>query len=105
MVRSAHPQNAPASPAEPETYEQFSVQIGAKSRIVLPAAVRERLGLAEGDRLILRVYPDNTITIISRKEAAARAAGMFRHIAPGVSLADELIRDRREEARRESRSK
>jgi AbrB family looped-hinge helix DNA binding protein len=63
------------------------VQLGAKSRIVLPARVRERLCLAEGDRLILRVHLDNTITLFSRREAARRAYGVFTHVAPGISLA------------------
>ena len=38
----------------------------------------------------------------SRREAVRRARGLFAHIAPGESLVDELIAERREEARRES---
>jgi hypothetical protein len=36
-----------------------------------------------------------------RCAAAERMRGMFAHVAPGVSLADELIADRRAEARAE----
>jgi hypothetical protein len=36
-----------------------------------------------------------------RKAAIERTRGMFAHLAPGTSLADELIADRRAEARAE----
>jgi hypothetical protein len=39
-----------------------------------------------------------------RREAAEQLRGMFAHVAPGVSLADELIADRRAEVRAEERA-
>jgi hypothetical protein len=39
-----------------------------------------------------------------RRAAAERMRGMFAHVAPGVSLADELIADRRAEARAEAQA-
>ena len=36
-----------------------------------------------------------------RNVAIERTSGMFAHLAPGVSLADELIADRRAEVRAE----
>jgi len=38
-----------------------------------------------------------------RRAAAERMLGLFADVAPGVSLADELIADRRAEARAEDR--
>ena len=38
---------------------------------------------------------------VERRAAIERTRGMFAHLAPGVSLADELIADRRAEARAE----
>lgn len=38
-----------------------------------------------------------------RREAAERMRGMFAHLAPGRNLSDELIADRRAEARAEDR--
>ncbi|HEU4906261.1 MAG TPA: hypothetical protein VFT19_09125 [Solirubrobacterales bacterium] len=38
-----------------------------------------------------------------RRAAAEQMRGMFAHVAPGVSLADELIADRRAEVRSEER--
>jgi hypothetical protein len=39
---------------------------------------------------------------VERRVAIERTRGMFAHLAPGESLADELIADRRAEARAES---
>jgi hypothetical protein len=39
-----------------------------------------------------------------RREAAEQMCGMFAHVAPGVSLADELIADRRAEVRAEEQA-
>jgi hypothetical protein len=40
---------------------------------------------------------------MERRAAIERTRGMFAHLAPGESLADELIADRRAEARAEDR--
>ncbi len=44
------------------------------------------------------------VVIKRRREAAEQMRGMFAHVAPGVSLADELIADRRAEVRAEERA-
>ncbi|WP_117236632.1 AbrB/MazE/SpoVT family DNA-binding domain-containing protein [Thermus sediminis] len=80
---------------------QYLTHLGAKGRIVLPAEVRKVLGLKEGDRLLLRVREDGAIELLSAREVARRAKGMFAHVAPGQSLADELLTERREEAGQE----
>ncbi|MDM7324086.1 MAG: AbrB/MazE/SpoVT family DNA-binding domain-containing protein [Thermus sp.] len=79
----------------------FTVQLGSKGRVVLPAEVREALGLKEGERLLLRQGPEGTLELVSFRQIARRARGLWRNLAPGESLVEELIRDRREEARRE----
>lgn len=44
-------------------------------------------------------------SVVKRRRAAAeQMRGMFAHLAPGVSLADELIADRRAEVRAEERA-
>lgn len=50
--------------------------------MVLPAAVRERLGLKEGDKLVLTMQPDGSVKLLSRREAVRRARGLFAHVAP-----------------------
>jgi len=39
-----------------------------------------------------------------RSAAIERTSGMFAHLAPGISLADELIADRRAEVRAEEQA-
>ncbi|HAR69473.1 MAG TPA: AbrB family transcriptional regulator [Thermus scotoductus] len=79
----------------------YVVQVGSKGRVVLPAEVREALGLREGDRLLLRWREEGILELVSFREVAHRARGLLKGLAPGVNLVDELIRDRREEARKE----
>jgi hypothetical protein len=43
-------------------------------------------------------------TAKQRRAAAERTRGMFAHLAPGVSMADELIAERRAEAQAEERA-
>ncbi len=81
--------------------ETYTLTVGDRGRLVLPASVRRDLGLKKGDRVSLKVDADGEMRLISFREAARRARGMYAHLAPGRSLVDELIAERREEARRE----
>ena len=67
----------------------------------MPSALRERLGLREGDRLVMTVQPDGSVSMVSLREAVRRMEGMYAHLAPNRSLVDELVAERREEAHRE----
>jgi AbrB family looped-hinge helix DNA binding protein len=81
--------------------ESYVVVVGERGRVVLPAALRRRLSIRPGDRLILTVEPEGTCHLVSAREQAGRLLGMYQDLAPGRSLTDELIAERREEARRE----
>lgn len=77
------------------------VQISAQGRLVIPAALRKALNLKPGDRLIARKEGESLV--LERREAIEkRLWDMFSHIPKDVSLVDELIAERRAEARRES---
>src|SRR5712692_5884145 len=90
-----------ASPVvEPSVY---SVTMADRGRLVLPAEVRERLNINEGDRLAVILEQDGTIKLQTRAVAIRNLRGAFKHLAPGRSLVDELIAERRREAAMEER--
>jgi AbrB family looped-hinge helix DNA binding protein len=77
------------------------IRIGEKGRIIIPAAMREALGIAEGEMLMLHVV-DGELRIATRESRLRRAREWARqNIPPGVSLADELNAERREAAKYE----
>ncbi len=83
------------------TAERFTLSLGERGRIVLPAPLRRRLGLQRGDRLIVTLDAEGGFRAVSAREQAQRLFGFYRDLAPGRSLAEELIAERREEAQRE----
>ncbi|MGH8248165.1 MAG: AbrB/MazE/SpoVT family DNA-binding domain-containing protein [Gammaproteobacteria bacterium] len=87
---------------EPEVVETHGLQLGNRGRLVLPAKVRRRLKLRQGDRMVLIVHSDGSLRLASLRDQVKKVQGMFSHLNAGGSLVDELIRERREEARREN---
>ncbi len=84
-------------PATPRS----ELRMGKQGRIVVPAEIRESLGLSEGDRLIARVE-DGALYLATVRANLDRARRIVRqHVAADRSLVDELIADRRAEANRE----
>lgn len=67
-----------------------AVTVGDRGRIVVPAEVRERAGLAEGTPLILLETPTGLV-LLTRDQLRARV----RDELAGLDLVDELLADRR----------
>jgi AbrB family looped-hinge helix DNA binding protein len=78
----------------------ISVSVGRQGRIVIPARVRAELGVTEGDRLDLRVTRGR-IELVPERAKVERLRGVFADLAPNGGVVDELLAERREEARRE----
>jgi AbrB family looped-hinge helix DNA binding protein len=75
-------------------------RLGDGGRVVIPAPFREAVGLETGDKVVL-VLRDGEIALLTARQALARAQAIVRrHVPEGRSLAGELIRERRREARR-----
>jgi AbrB family looped-hinge helix DNA binding protein len=99
----------PAGMSEPpqpalvdDTIPSAKVRLGPDGRVVIPAPMREALALKEGDVLFARLE-GGEIKLLTPKAAMLRAQAIVRQfVPPGVSLADELIADRRREAEREA---
>lgn len=76
------------------------VVVGPQGRIVIPASLRRSLGIELGEPLTIRC--DRGAIILERREdLIERLRARFDVVADGPSLADELIDERRAEARRE----
>jgi AbrB family looped-hinge helix DNA binding protein len=76
------------------------VKIIEGGKLVIPAAMRRAIGIASGDTVLVDVE-DGELRIRSLARAVERAQALVRRRVPaGVSLADELIADRRSEAER-----
>lgn len=71
----------------------YSVVVGDKGRIVVPADVRERARLTEGTTLVLLDTPDG-IVLLTRDQLRARVKADLA----GVDLVGELLADRRRAA-------
>lgn len=76
------------------------VEVGPKGRIVIPAQVRQALGISEGTRLVLIVKGAELI-LMRREDVRDNLRALFAGVER--SLADELIRERRHEAERENK--
>jgi AbrB family looped-hinge helix DNA binding protein len=70
-------------------------------RIVIPAEVRAHLGMEVGTELVLTVEDDHA-TLMNAKAARRKACERVRrYVSPEVSLSQELMAERKLEARRE----
>jgi len=76
-------------------------RLGAKGRLVIPAPMREALGMADGEILDL-VVVDGELRIATMRERLRRAQERVRHLVPlGTLVSDELSAERREAAKHE----
>jgi len=82
---------------------QETAVLDKHGRIIIPVELRKRMGWEAGQRLTL-VGGNHEMTVLSRKQALERIQEEVRkHVRPGVSVVDGLIRERRAEARRDER--
>jgi len=80
---------------------QTRTRLGEKGRVVIPAAMREALGMDVGGVLDLRVV-EGELRISTMRSRLQRAQELVRHyVEPGVSLSEELSAERREAAKHE----
>jgi AbrB family looped-hinge helix DNA binding protein len=81
--------------------EEARLVVNENGRVVIPAPFRKALGIGAGDELVLRLE-ENELRITTRKHRLERARRLVRkYVDPDRSLADDLIKDRREAARKE----
>lgn len=74
------------------------VRLGEQGRLVIPVALRKSLGFEPGDTLIARLE-DGRLVLEKLETVQRRLKARFSHVKKNTSLADELIAQRREEAK------
>jgi AbrB family looped-hinge helix DNA binding protein len=83
------------------TNGEARVTVNENGRLVIPVAFRSALGINPGDEVVLRIE-DDELRITTLRQRIAQAQRLVRkYVKPGVSLVDELLSERRAEARKE----
>lgn len=96
----AKPEGA-KSASEPPKSHSNRIRLGPSGQIALPEAIRQSLGLKDGDTLVVTVE-DDEIRLMTIPVAVRKAQAIVRQFVPeGISLVDELLEDRRREFQRE----
>lgn len=74
------------------------VRLGKGGRLVIPADYRKALGLREGDEVMVQLAGDELRVFAVRRAVRYAQEVVRQYVAADRSLADELIRERRQEA-------
>lgn len=106
LVRSRPKSEAAAgqcsTPDEPGDVESQKIRLLADGRMVIPAKMRSAMLIDEGGYLTARVV-EGELRVLTPKAAVFRLRKRIREEVPrGVSLVDDLIAERRADARREA---
>ena len=78
----------------------LSTKMGPDGRVLIPVDVRRAANVRSGDPLVARTDGER-IVLEPRAAVLRRLRARFAAVGSDVSLADELIADRRREAARE----
>jgi bifunctional DNA-binding transcriptional regulator/antitoxin component of YhaV-PrlF toxin-antitoxin module len=82
---------------------RLRLALGPGGRLVIPAALRAAMEVEEGDAILAWVE-EGELHLLSPRVGARQAQALLKGLIPkGVSLAEELIAERRREAEAESR--
>lgn len=75
----------------------YQSKVDSSGRISLPAEIRASLGVEVGDLVIVK-QEGSSIEILTPMQALRKAQEYFQKLVPpGVSLADEIIQEHRDE--------
>ena len=78
------------------------VRVEKTGRILIPVEIRRKLGLVEGESdVLLDVAENGSLRVATREQILNQIWAIMSSRPPRVSLADELLADRRREAAEE----
>lgn len=81
---------------------RFTSKVDKAGRVVIPAELRNKLGIEAGGTVTMKPGPSGRIVLEPTSSVLREAQEYFQSIAPAdVLWSDELIAERRREARRE----
>ena len=99
--KAAAPPARSGAPDRPGDVASQKLRVAEDGRVVIPAEMRAAMLIDESGHLTARVV-EGELRVLTPKAAIFKLQRMVREKAPdGVSLVDELIAERRAEARRE----
>lgn len=99
-----HAPPAKPIPAGEGIENRVRLKVDSAGRVLIPAEMRISMGLSEGGT-VLAWLDQGELHVVGIEVAAKQAQRIARtRIGSNVSLADELIADRRAEARREGKN-
>ena len=91
-----------ATPAPPEP-PRARVTLGPGGRFVIPKKLRQAMEVEVGDSMTAKVV-DGELRVMGSKAGLRKVQEMIaRRVPPGVSLVDELLKDRRREVEKDER--
>ncbi len=80
---------------------EIRVQIRSGGRLVVPVKLRKALNIKAGDEVVVLLENDSIRLIPMQQAVNLAQKAVKKYVPKGVSLVDELIKARREEARAE----
>lgn len=92
---------AAAAKARPLNDGRWSAPVGAGEGVELTPELLRTFGFEEGDVAIIRATPDGLLVTSQRKHVRRIREALRKLVPEDVSLADELVAERRVEAARE----
>ena len=79
-----------------------SVKLIEGGKLVIPASMRRAMGIGRGDTVVVELLPEGELRVRSLAAAIKKIQALVGQSAAGNrSLASELMRERKEDARRE----
>jgi AbrB family looped-hinge helix DNA binding protein len=85
-----------------KTAVRYKTKVDSAGRVLIPAELRARLDVKPGASVTITAERSGRIVLESRSAAVRAAQDYFRSLAPDSEVwSDELIAERRREARRE----
>jgi bifunctional DNA-binding transcriptional regulator/antitoxin component of YhaV-PrlF toxin-antitoxin module len=80
----------------------ISVRVEKSGRILLPVAIRRRLGLKDGESHLLLNVDETPVGVTTRAQGLARAQAILsKYGSASERWSEELLAERRDEQRRE----